>query len=95
MDKNIFEKNDLPVWQIPVQSDKLTNKNSFLNPKLKFHCFVDCYSLCGKYAQDTDFYETGIESGEILRRPEIACKKCREICMRKYNVLCLERIENG
>lgn len=63
------------VWQLHViQSNKIDH--DWIHPKAKFHFFVDDRSLCGKYVQDTKYFETDISSSEILRRPEIACKKC-------------------
>lgn len=75
---------DLPIWQLPVRHETGSSANSYIPSTMKFHCFVDYYSLCGKYAQDTDFYETDIESGEILSRPDIACKVCRKKWMKQY-----------
>lgn len=76
--------NDLPVWQLPVGSETAKSENAYIPPTAKYHCFVEDTSLCKKYNQDTSYYETGIESGEILRRPEIACKRCRKIWLRRY-----------
>ena len=76
--------NDLPVWQLPVMSETGASANAYIPKTAKYHCFIDNASLCKRYTQDTDYYETGIESGEILRRPEIACKKCRKMWLRRY-----------
>ncbi len=76
--------NDLPVWQLPIMSETSTSANAYIRKTAKYHCFVENTSLCKGHTQDTDYYETGIESGEILRRPEIACKRCREIWLRRY-----------
>lgn len=76
--------NDLPVWQLPIMSETTTPETAYIQKTAKYHCFVEHASLCKRYIQDTDYYETGIESGEILRRPEIACKKCREMWLRRY-----------
>lgn len=74
--------NDLPVWQLPIRSE--ISANAYIPATAKYHCFIKNVSLCKRYAQDTDYYETGIESGEILRRPEIACKKCRKMWLWRY-----------
>ncbi len=76
--------NDLPIWQLPVLSETSESANVYIPKTAKYHCFVGNASLCKKYVQDTDYYETGIESGEILSRPEIACKRCRKIWIRRY-----------
>lgn len=76
--------NDLPVWQLPVLSETSSNANAYIPKTAKYHCFVEGVSLCKRHAQDTDYYETGIESGEILRRPEIACKQCRKTWIQRY-----------
>lgn len=73
-----------PVWQLPVRHETGSSANSHIPANAKFHCFVGYESLCGKYAQDTDFYETDIESGEILARPDIACKVCRKRWIKQY-----------
>lgn len=76
--------NDPPVWQLPIMSGTSTSANAYIQKTAKYHCFIENKSLCKRYTQDTDYYETGIESGEILRRPDIACKKCRGIWLRRY-----------
>lgn len=72
------------VWQLPVSSETSKSANAYIPKTAKYHCFVEDTSLCKKYTQDTDYYETGVESGEILRCPDIACKKCRKIWLEKY-----------
>ena len=76
--------NDLPVWQLPIMSETTTSANAYIQKTAKYHCFIDNASLCKRYTKDTDYYETGSESGEILCRPEIACKKCRKMWLRRY-----------
>lgn len=76
--------NNLPVWQLPIMSETITSANAYIQKTAKYHCFVDNTSLCKRYTQDTSYYEVKIESGEILRRPEIACKRCQEIWLRRY-----------
>ena len=65
----------IPVWQLPVRERVLVGKPDWVHPLAKFHCFVGGKSLCGKYEQDTDFFETDIESGEIVQFPACGCKK--------------------
>ena len=66
-----------PVWQLPVNGAERTG-NAYISAKAKYHCFVENVTLCGKYDQDTSYYDHGItkESGEILKRSNIACSKC-------------------
>lgn len=61
-------------WALYVNQDNELDKEIAYNAK--YHCFNNNKSLCGKYSQDNDYFETDIESDEILKRPEIACKKC-------------------
>lgn len=74
-----------PKWQLPAPPETTRGANAYTPKSAKYHCFIDNASLCGRYAQDTDFYDgLGIESGEILRGPDIACKRCREMWIRRY-----------
>jgi len=61
-------------WALPINQDKELGKEIAHNAK--YHCYDDNKSLCGKYNQDNDFFETDINSGEILNKPDIACKIC-------------------
>ena len=65
----------LPVWQLPVKQSMFTCTD-WIHPRAKFHCFVRGDSLCGKYHQDTDWYETDIEESEITKNPQNACRVC-------------------
>lgn len=73
-----------PVWELPVRERLLVGNPDWVHPRAKFHCFVYGDSLCGKYGQDTDFFETDIESREIEMCPEIACKKCLKKWKNRY-----------
>ena len=64
-----------PVWQLHVKQNNKTD-HDWIHPNAKYHCFCSGKSLCEKYGQDTDYFETDISSGEILSRPDIACKIC-------------------
>lgn len=76
--------NDIPVWQLPAPNETTMSANAYIPKTAKYHCFVRGDSLCRRHAQDTDYYELGIESGEILSRPEIACKRCFAVWKRRY-----------
>lgn len=69
-------KSGYPVWQLPVKDNPLNSTGYFITNNAKYHCFSSGTSLCGKYWQDTDYFETDIESGEILSNPSLACKTC-------------------
>lgn len=61
------------VWQLPINSNR-----SFYNEihhKTKYHAFKNDKSLCGKYAHDSDFFETNPQPDEKLTK-ETACNKC-------------------
>lgn len=66
----------MPVWQLPVRERLVQGKPDWVHPLARYHCFVGGESLCGQYEQDTDYYETDVESGQIVQC--IACKKCYE-----------------
>lgn len=62
------------VWQLPVIQSDLTD-HDWIHPKAKYHAFIDNKSVCGKYDQITDCFETGEES-ELLANKNLACKVC-------------------
>ena len=70
-----------PVWQLPACDD-----GDHIRKSVKYHCFVDNKSLCGRQHQRTDIYDDGItvDSGEIARSPQFACKRCRGLWMKIY-----------
>lgn len=76
-----------PVWQLPVRGRLIQGKRNWVHPRAKAHCFIGGDSLCGMYSQDTDFFETDIESGDIAMRPEIACKNCRNKWIKVFNII--------
>ncbi|WP_225229733.1 hypothetical protein [Sporosarcina quadrami] len=63
------------VWQLPVIQSNLTD-HDWIHPKVKYHAFINDNSICDKYSQMTDFFETGIEESELMKNKELACKKC-------------------
>ena len=75
---------DVLKWQLPVTERLIKGLPDRVNPLAKAHFFVNYVSLCGKYFQYTDFYETDIECGEIARSPEIACKRCYKKWLKEY-----------
>jgi hypothetical protein len=66
---------DNVVWQLKVHQ---SNKRDYdwIHPKAKYHAFINNNSVCGKYGQTTDFFETDIEESEIMSKKELACKNC-------------------
>lgn len=78
-------RHDRPLWQLPAPSETTQGANAYIPASAKYHCFVGKESLCKRHAQKTEFYsEIEIESGEVLRNPDIACKRCREVWLRRY-----------
>lgn len=67
-------KNNL-VWQLPVIQSNLTD-HDWVHPKAKYHAFIDNKSICGKYDQITDCFETGIEESKLMANKGWACKVC-------------------
>lgn len=72
-------------WFLPVHEDD--EKGNQIRENAKYHYFVNCKSLCKNYDMNTGFFETNIESGEIAMRPNIACKKCYQKWLKKFNIL--------
>lgn len=69
------------IWQLPVfQSNKTSH--DWIHPKAKYHAFIDNNSICGKYGQTTDFFETDIEESKLLLNRNLACK----MCLKKLNL---------
>lgn len=62
-------------WQLPVKTSPLTN-NYWIHKWAKYHYFVGMNSLCDKYRQDTENFETNIEQEELDKDPSRACKVC-------------------
>ena len=62
------------VWQLPVKQSHLTN-HDWIHPRSNFHAFDTSTfnSLCGKYGQDINFYETNMPEGTDKKH---MCKLC-------------------
>lgn len=73
-------------WMLPVKMSNLTS-HDWIHPNVKYHCFINNTSLCKKYFQYQDYFETDIDSGEIAMRPEIACKKCYEKWKKQFDIV--------
>lgn len=69
------------VWQLPVIQSNKTD-HDWVHPKAKYHAFLDNNSLCERYGQTTNYFETSIDQEEIFKNPNLACKKC----LRKLNL---------
>lgn len=63
------------VWQLPVKVSNLTD-HDWIHYRAKFHAFIKNTSVCGKYRQDTDYYETGIDESELMKNHDWACQRC-------------------
>ncbi|MEC0709719.1 hypothetical protein P8881_19535 [Bacillus haynesii] len=70
------------VWQLPVIQSDLTDHDC-IHPKAKYHAYIDNKSVCGKYGQITDCFETGIEESELMANKDWACK----VCLKKLGFL--------
>lgn len=75
-----------PVWELPVREDLIYGKPDYVDQRAKYHCFLEGHSLCRKYYQNTDHFDTDIASGEILAFPAVACKTCFEKWKREFDV---------
>lgn len=63
------------IWQLNVKQSNLTN-HDWIHPNAKYHAFINDRSVCGKYGQDTSFFETNLK-GPVTK--EVACHKCMKI----------------
>lgn len=63
------------VWQLPVKQSNLTD-HDWIHHNARYHYFVNGKSLCGKYSQDTEFFETSPEDNGIELTSDLACLKC-------------------
>lgn len=59
-------------WQLPVIQSNKTD-HDWVHPWAKYHAFEGYKSLCGKYVQDTDFFETDMPKGTDRKH---MCKVC-------------------
>ena len=71
--------NGQPVWQLPI-----SDRDGTVHITAKCHCFISGRSLCGRYQQDTDYYETDVSEDEVSARPSVACKRCYAVWKKKY-----------
>lgn len=62
-------------WQLPVKQSNKTN-HDWVDPRANFHAFVGYKSLCSKYFQDTDFFETDMPEGTDQKH---MCKICKKL----------------
>jgi hypothetical protein len=66
------------VWQLPVKQSNKTDSD-WVHPRSNFHAFQSEASLCGKYFQDTDFFETDFNPKE--HSENMKCKKCLKLLL--------------
>ncbi|MGY0106808.1 hypothetical protein [Bacillus velezensis] len=62
-------------WQLPVIQSNKTDHN-WIHPKAKYHAYINNESVCGKYGQNTDYFEIGIKESDLMANKELACKVC-------------------
>jgi hypothetical protein len=63
------------IWQLPVKQSNKTD-HDWIHPKAKYHAFKNYNSICGKYGQKTDFFDTTIDVIELMKKKQLACNKC-------------------
>ena len=63
------------IWQLPVRQSNRTD-HDWVHPRAKYHAFLEGESLCGKFRQDTNYFETTIDASELLKNKTVACKRC-------------------
>lgn len=59
-------------WQLKVMQSSKTDRD-WIHPKAKYHAFQNNNSLCKKYGQQTDFFETDMPEGTDRKH---MCKEC-------------------
>ncbi|MEK5061009.1 hypothetical protein BK126_26200 [Paenibacillus sp. FSL H7-0326] len=71
------------VWQLPVKQSNFTD-HDWIHPKAKYHAFKNNASICGKYLQDTDYFETSIDETELMsEKIQYACNKCLKMLQKR------------
>ena len=50
-------------WMLPVKQSNITDYD-WIHPRAKYHCFFNDTSLCEKYQQDQNYFETDIDLEE-------------------------------
>lgn len=70
------------IWQLPVNQSNKTD-HDWVHPKAKYHAYVNNNSLCGKYGQNTNYFETTGDIKEIMSKPQIACNTCFKKAMNR------------
>lgn len=64
------------IWQLPVKQSNKSN-HDWIHPKAKYHAFKNRKSICNKYYQNTDYFDTTINKSQIMsNKQKLACKKC-------------------
>ena len=81
----ITDSFESPIWQLPVHGAERTG-NAYISQRSKYHCFVNNLTLCGKYVQNTNYYDDGIsaESGYVAQNPDKACSRCYKKWKKEY-----------
>lgn len=67
------------IWQLPVKQSNKTDRD-WIHPRANYHAFRENKSLCGKYSQQADFFETNMPEGNQERR----CKVCLKRSVSQY-----------
>lgn len=63
------------VWQLPVRQSNKTD-HDWIHPKAKYHAFVNNKSMCGKYVQDTSFFDNIVEEDNLKNVKQYICQQC-------------------
>lgn len=70
-------------WQLPIISSNFSERD-WVHKWSKFHYFDSNVSLCDKYEQDTDYYETYPKQSQF-----------EELTETSYCKICLSRLKNN
>jgi hypothetical protein len=70
------------VWILPDNA-----KGEYVRSNIKYHCYEDGESLCGRwfYSGKPELEET-IEGDKVIKNSNCCCKKCFQKYKRKLNI---------
>lgn len=78
-------------WYLPVRQSMVTG-DYYISDKAKYHYFKSDTSLCNKYWQVPDYFETNnITDEEVLKDNIYVCK----VCYKKWLRLRREKADNS
>ena len=72
-------------WFVAISSEYKANSTENRASR-KYHYFENNESFCKAYRMETDYFDTEIESGQIMQNPNFGCKKCYAKWKREFGI---------